>query len=514
VPPRIAIVGAGVTGLVAGRELARRGYEVQVFERWPDVAGQASAFDLGDGTYLERYYHHLFQSDREMIELHDELLPGSLEWHRSSVGIYAHGRIWPFVSPRDLLTYSPLPPLDRLRLGSGLLRLMRRSDWERMDEISAVDWLNRACGERAMQAVWLPLLLGKFGDDAAEVPLAWLWSKFVLRRGRKGRGAARELLGYPRGSFRAICVALAAEIARHGGRVELDREVLQVERHGDAHLLRCAASGAYRLSPGAAPADPNAVASADAVLLTTPMRTTRQIAAWPEEYGRRLEQWTYRAAVVLLLELRKPYTGTYWVNVGESDVPFLGLVEHTNLVPAERYPARYLYVSNYVAPTDPLARMNTDELLGHYLPPLRRVSSTFRDDDILRCWSFREDSAQPVPRVGNRHRVVPIETPREGIFLANTTQIYPEDRGTNYSVRLGRAAAETIERWARGRLTAEVGVPPTEARPVADVSRRRESVSVRASGRAAAEGLDDEAAPLEEPASTGVTGAPRSDDRP
>src|SRR5438094_767504 len=109
---RAAIVGAGVTGLVAGRELARRGFAVTLYERWPDVGGQASAFDVGGGVLVERYYHHLFRSDREMIALHDELLPGTLEWHRSSVGMYSGGRIWPFVSPRDLLAYAPLPALE------------------------------------------------------------------------------------------------------------------------------------------------------------------------------------------------------------------------------------------------------------------------------------------------------------------------------------------------------------------------------------------------------------------
>jgi len=147
-PRRIAIVGAGVTGLVAGRELARRGFAVTLVERWPDVAGQASAFEVAPGVWLERYYHHLFPSDRAMIELHEELLPGELEWHPSSVGIFTGGRAYPFVTPRDLLTYAPLPLADRVRLGFVVLRLVGRTDWERMDDIGALEWLRRTCGER------------------------------------------------------------------------------------------------------------------------------------------------------------------------------------------------------------------------------------------------------------------------------------------------------------------------------------------------------------------------------
>jgi hypothetical protein len=37
-----------------------------------------------------------------------------------------------------------------------------------------------------------------------------------------------------------------------------------------------------------------------------------------------------------------------------------------------------------------------------------------------------------------------LDTGVPGLVLANTTQIYPEDRGTNYSVRLGWDAAATL----------------------------------------------------------------------
>ena len=442
-PRRIAIVGAGVTGLVAGRELARRGFAVTLVERWPDVAGQASAFEVAPGIWLERYYHHLFPSDREMIELHDELLPGELEWHPSSVGIWSRGHVYPFVTPRDLLGYAPLPLADRVRLGFVVLRLVGRTDWERMDDIGALEWLRRTCGEHAVRTVWLPLMLGKFGDDAERIPLAWLWSKFVLRRG-KGASAGRERLGYPRRSFRAICIALADDLRKRGGVIELDREVVAVQPDGDGFVLGCAPPGAYRHAAGTTPAEAGRELRADIVLITTPTTSVASLAEWPADYRARLDAWTYRAAVVLLLELRRPYLEVYWMNVADMDVPFLGMVEHTNLVPAKRYPARYLYVSNYVAPDDPLTRLAPEALLQHYLAALKLMNPAFTPDDVLRYWAFREDAAQPVPRVGNRHRLMPFETPRRGIFVANTTQIYPEDRGTNYSVRLGRDVANVI----------------------------------------------------------------------
>ena len=35
----------------------------------------------------------------------------------------------------------------------------------------------------------------------------------------------------------------------------------------------------------------------------------------------------------------------------------------------------------------------------------------------------------------------PLATPITGLYMANNTQVYPEDRGQNYSVRIGREVA-------------------------------------------------------------------------
>lgn len=442
----VAVVGAGITGLTAARRLLADGFEVTLFERWPDVGGMASAFDVGGGIYVDRYYHHLFESDHEMIKMHADLLPGELEWHRSSVGIFTDGRIWRFVSPIDLLRYEPVPLQGRVRLGLTVLWLQRQRRWDWMDDVPAVVWLRKMCGPQAMDHVWRPLLLGKFGEHAERVPLAWLWSKLVLRR-RLGKGrAGAEFLGYPRSSFRAIIVALANDIQRRGGAIQLDREVVHVDQVDSRYVLHCAAPGAYRRGILASPAEPAFKSEADAVLFTTPTFVTRALANWSERMLTQLDDWQYRTAVVLLLELRRALTTTYWLNVADPAVHALGIIEHTNLVPPERYPARYLYVSNYVDERDPLASMSTDELLIHHTRGLRRISPSFKADDVLRAWSFREPAAQPIPRLGNRARILPIATSHPGLFIANTTQIYPEDRGTNYSVRLGQQAAAEIKK--------------------------------------------------------------------
>ncbi len=108
----IAVIGGGITGLTAALRLAQRGFRVTLWERGELLGGQANAFPVV-GTAIERFYHHLFQSDREIVALADEIGIGDrLLWLPSNVGYFADGRIWPLNGALDLLRLGFLPVQD------------------------------------------------------------------------------------------------------------------------------------------------------------------------------------------------------------------------------------------------------------------------------------------------------------------------------------------------------------------------------------------------------------------
>src|SRR3954454_21400956 len=230
---RIAVLGAGVAGLVAGHRLTQAGHAVDVYERWPGLGGQAATVDVGDGHLLERYYHHLFTSDVHITRLYDELgLPDELEWREASVAFFVDGRSWPFVSPLDLLRFRPLPLVSRLRMGLSVLALQRgRKDVAPYEHMTAHAWIERRMRRAAWDNVWGPLLRGKFGSRAEDISAAWLWKKLVLRRQVKGQDIGAEHLGYPRHSWELLFERLAASIDGGGGRVLIDRPVVRVSDH-------------------------------------------------------------------------------------------------------------------------------------------------------------------------------------------------------------------------------------------------------------------------------------------
>jgi protoporphyrinogen oxidase len=452
---RIAVLGAGVCGLVAAHRLAGAGHAVDVYERWPGLGGQAATLDVGDGRRLERYYHHLFTSDHHIAELFEELgMPDAIEWRPSSVAFFARGRLHPFVTPLDLLRFRPLSPLARVRMGAAVLALQRfAGDPAPYEQVTARSWIERRMGREAWEEVWGPLLRGKFGERADQIAMVWLWSKFRLRRSVKGEDVRQERLGYPRDSWQPLLAALSRSIEAAGGRVLTDRPAARVARAGAGFSVHAAAAGSFRRGHDPREFDPADAERYDRVLATVPNDVFEQLLdpALADEVGEayleRARAIEYFAALCLLLELDREFSPYYWTNVADRSLPFVGLIEHTNFVATERYGGRrFLYVANYLPHGHELLALDVHELLARYEAGLRAVNPEFSRAWVKRDWLHVEPAAQPIVTVGYGRRIPPLRTPAAGLLLANTTQVYPEDRGTNYAVRLGDQAARELLR--------------------------------------------------------------------
>jgi len=450
---RIAVIGAGVAGLATAHRLSESGHVCDVYERWPGLGGQAATIDVGGGYRIERYYHHLFVTDTHIQALCRQVgLEDEIEWRPSSIGMFWGGQNHPFTTPLDLLRYSPLSVRSRLRLGAAVFLLQRRHSVEPFELITARAWIERMMGREVWDKVWGPLLRAKFGERADAIAMAWLWSKLTLRRELKGNEAKREHLGYPRNSFEPLFAVQQQRIEAAGGRVLIDRPVTRLERDTDGYLVHAGAPNSFRRG-----LDPRAFDTVgeperyDAVVATVPSdvfvklldeRLERRLRS---DYLRRVRASEYHTALCLVLELDRRLTPFYWTNALDPDIPFCGLVEHTNFIEPERYDGRrFAYVANYVNPDDHLLELSADELLTAYEPGLRRLNHGFTRDWVKQRWLFREPHAQPIVTIGYPDRMPALDTGLPGLVLANTTQIYPEDRGTNYSVRLGWDAAAAL----------------------------------------------------------------------
>jgi protoporphyrinogen oxidase len=429
--PHVVVIGAGFAGLSAAWELALRGVRVTVCEADEEVGGLAGSFDVG-GTRLEKFYHHWFTSDTHVVELVRELGREDEVLHRPTrTGMYFAHRFFRLSKPADVLRFTPLSIAARLRLGLLALRARRVREWRELEHLTAEEWLVRLGGRDVYEVVWKPLLEGKFGTYAPEISAVWFWNKLKLRGGSRGKGG-EEVLAYYKGGFAALAEQLARSICSKGGRIRLESPV-------DGLLVENGKIAGVRIG--------QVRVRADAVLATPALPIVAELAEphVSPEYAASLRRIQYLANLCVVLELDRSLSETYWLNVNDPGFPFVAVIEHTNFEPAESYGGRRLvYLSKYLPETDALYGMPDNEVVRFCLQHLQRMFPALTSEWILGAHVWRARYAQPIVVRRYSTLIPPVQTPLPGLYLSSMAQVYPEDRGTNYAIREGRAAGRTI----------------------------------------------------------------------
>lgn len=423
---RVVVIGGGIAGASAARTLARGGSEAILVERGPSLGGLVVSVEVA-GTPLECFYHYVFPREADIQDLIAGFgLGDRLEWFTSTVSMLIDGRIWPFTSPLDLLRFGPLSLPNRLRVGLGNLRLARVRDWQALDAVTAEDWLGRLTGAEARHVVWEPLLRAKFGSAARRVPAAWMWGRLQQRQGARTKGG--EKLGYMHGGFRQLFDALQSELVDIGVDLRVSSTVDRIAISGGR------AAGVV--------VDGHEV-EADAVLFTGALPSLPALV--PAEVGD--ARWTEAeglGVVCVVVELARPLSAIYWTNVCDDELPFGGIIEHTNLVPAAHYGGTHIaYLSRYFTADDTLAGDALEDTARTWVAALKAHFS-LADTDVLGVHPFKTRYAAPLVTTGYLQRIPPVRSHVPGLYVSTTAQIYPQDRGMSEGVRTGRQAAMGI----------------------------------------------------------------------
>jgi protoporphyrinogen oxidase len=428
---RILIVGGGFTGLTAALRLAQDGqHAITLIESSSQLGGLAAGFPLA-GTWLEKTYHHIFLTDTVILNLVEELGLGQhLMWCESSVGIFRDGKVHPFKTPLDLLRFAPCDFSGRLRTGFTAFYLKHRKDWRGLLPQVAHDWMARACGPSAMDTIWTPLLKGKFGDKYAVVSMAWLWARLHTRTNSRTTGGER--LGYFRGGFNVIVAALEAELRRRGVSIQTGAVVEKL----------CPDRRAAVIQGAEVPFDSCIfTGSSSALAALLPADGTF------DAYARKLRSIDYLGAICLVFTSDQNLGDMYWVNVNEPGAPFLVFIQHTNLVNPGLYGGRHVYyIGAYLPPDGKIYSLPDDELKQLWFGYLPKMFPQFDLKRVAEKFIFRFRAAQHIVDTHYTEKIPGYQTPLPGVYLANFSQIFPEDRGTNFAVREGEKVAALVRR--------------------------------------------------------------------
>lgn len=425
---RIAVIGAGVGGMAAAYDLVKAGHEVKIYEAADYIGGLAAGFkEPGWDWSVERYYHHWFASDKDILGLIKELgLSDKVIFPRPYTVVYHDGRFYPFDSILAALLYPGLGwGVDKIRFGLVGLYLRLTNNWRALEKSTVDAWMRKWAGSRVYEQMWEPMLVGKFGEHARQVNMAWMWARLKARTTR---------LGTFIGGFQAFADAFADILRRLGVEIYLSTPVTHIESlpGGGLGLQTPAGRQAF-----------------DQCLATTSPALLAQLApGLAPDYLAGLLSLKSMGAVVLILALKRQLSreGYYWYNLPKSaGFPFLALVEHTNYLSPRYFGGDHIvYLGDYLDPDHEYFRLSQQELLERFLPSLPRINPDFEPGWVRKSWLFRTTYAQPIPPVNHSANIPDIRTPLAGLYFASMSQVYPWDRGTNFAVQIGRRAARLM----------------------------------------------------------------------
>jgi protoporphyrinogen oxidase len=426
---KLTIIGGGLTGLSSAYLAAKDGWEVTILEGSSQLGGLIRTFQLG-GNRLEHYYHHFFTNDAELLWLLRELdITDKLEFRPTTMGIFRDNRIFDFSHPADLLKFSPMGITDKMRFMLSSIYLGKMTKWQKWESTAALDWFYKYAGRSATDSVWRPLLEIKFGPYANRIPTAWMVGR--LKQRMNSRKGTDENLGYIKGSLQTLTDNLEKRLRKLGVKILLNTRAERLLINSNTLSAVDTAKGMFN----------------DGLFLAT-IPGTHLVPLLREgapQYAEELSRIEYSGAVCTILEMDRPFSHIYWLNIADPGFPFGGIIEHTNFISPDEYNGSHiLYLSRYFAQSDHLASASNNEIIREMIEPLKKINPKFNNSWIKKVFLFRTNTAATVCGL-NFSRIVPnCKTPINNLYLVNMSHIYPDERSCNNAIRIAAQACGKI----------------------------------------------------------------------
>jgi protoporphyrinogen oxidase len=412
VPPRVGVVGGGVLGVSLALRLAQAGAKVTVIERGPSLGGLAGTIDFG-GHRVDRFYHVITPADTRMIAMAEEVgLGDQLRYTPVGAGFFAGGAMHDFNGIGDLLRFSPLSPVARLRLGWFVAQCQLRSSYEKLEQIPLETWLRRHCGRQVYERIWKPLLDSRFDGDPSGLPATYLWARTRRMSGARGKGGGEEM-GYIVGGHQRLIDAMVEKAAALGVEARTDAPVSGLASAEDGSVTGVELDGETLDFDLTIP-----TLQPPALRFLLPERHQGLLAPYPE-------RWL--GCVCPIVKVRRSLLPYYAVNITEP-TPVTSAIETTQVLGTDHTDGLHLvYLPKYCDPGAPEQSEDDESIYRRFTDYLGRLSPGFSRDEVVDWTVQRAKLVEPVHtlRARGETRVAPIWPGVEGLALASNAQIYP-----------------------------------------------------------------------------------------
>lgn len=428
---KIAIIGGGILGLSAAYELSKNNHQVFLFEKEKELGGLSAVFNFQSLT-IEKYHHFVSQADSYLIDLLKELkLQDELCWANTELGYFFKDRLIPFTTPLEMLSFPGLSFYSKVRFGTSMYLLKFISNWKSLEGISAKEWLIKYQGKSVYKTIWENLMELKFKDYVNQIPMAWLWSRSTRRIANRKNKTSLECFGYMRNSFKTLIDKLESKIKENDGKVLKNEEVIKIISSDDRINKIISNKRTYFF---------------DCVVVTVPLPIYNRIAPQlPLRYKQKLAEINYKSILNVVLVLREQLSKFFWLNISDRSISFPGIIEFGNInrnLLLENN--NVIYLPNYRSSDDKYYNLTEKEIKTDTLRCLKKIYKKFDNKMIRKIFIFRDKYADPLYSLNYSKKLPAFKTPYSNLFLCNTSQIYPETRSVNNSIKFGKKIAEVI----------------------------------------------------------------------
>ncbi|MBI5208097.1 MAG: FAD-dependent oxidoreductase [Candidatus Firestonebacteria bacterium] len=404
------IIGGGISGLSTGYKLSKQNRNIAIFERSPVTGGLIRSM-LINNYNIEGFYHHLFINDIFLLDLLEELKV-EVTWNYTKTAFCYKNGLFEFSSQMDLIKFPPLSFFEKLKMGLCLARLLKTKNIELYDNTKASDWLIENLGEHIYEKFFKPLLWDKYNTDMNDISLAWLMGRLDMRSKRSNKG---EKLGYIKGGYINLLLALEKEIKNAGNRIFTNAQVIKINKIAnklfEVHVN--INNEIYKYN-------------SRSIISTIHPTYLSYLIDFPDEYKNKMGKLKYQGSICILFAMENKLTDYYWINIMEQNINFGAIIEHTNFQPFSLYNEHIIYLASYPSIDSKLWQMNDNEVFDVYYHDMEILfPDQIRKNKLKWFKVIRTGEAGLVYKIGTKSLIPDFKSPISGIFLTGMFNCYP-----------------------------------------------------------------------------------------
>jgi protoporphyrinogen oxidase len=246
------------------------------------------------------------------------------------------------------------------------------------------------------------------------------------------------MMGYFEGGTEVLLTRLRDRIEGYGGRVRLRAPVEAVPAEGGR-------ARGVRVD--------GADLEYDAVISTVPLPLLASLLPPEQEAQReRLSRVNYLGVACVAARLERSLCDSFWCNIHDHRVPFNGVIETSKLNPELGRGGPLAYCPNYLPLDHPRFSYTDEQLFEEFAAALPLLRPGLDAGAVRDFRVFRSRYAQAVCPTGFRHLVPGHRTDLAGLFMTDSTQLYPEDRTVSGTIVQAREASRLALEFAGGGM--------------------------------------------------------------